>query len=295
METPSESIKFFGADTHEWIGVVLSDEAQKAQIEGTGGWGVRYKVAIMGHHPTDQTQVKDEDIQYANVVFGVTDGDGGANMQTSSAIRQGTVVRGKFLDGSARQMPEITGVYGKTSGTRFGKGRFDAKDGFGGNLKPGNLLGRDTTNETSSPPCVPRALPGAGDKTKKRETPKDALEAAGINPDGEPKVGEVKKPEGNDLSAQKRQDTLNSDLTTADKLGPESDVLVYGKDGKTKYQRGLERLGASPEEAAQQAARARASILEDRKEFEEAAAFEAALNAPVTDEERANVDANLNQ
>ena len=77
METPSESIKFFGADTHEWIGVVLSDEAQRAQIEGTGGWGVRYKVAIMGHHPTDQTQVKDEDIQYANVVFGVTDGDGG--------------------------------------------------------------------------------------------------------------------------------------------------------------------------------------------------------------------------
>ena len=205
METPSESIKFFGADTHEWIGVVLSDEAQRAQIEGTGGWGVRYKVAIMGHHPTDQTQVKDEDIQYANVVFGVTDGDGGANMQTSSAIRQGTVVRGKFLDGSARQMPEITGVYGKTSGTRFGKGRFDAKDGFGGNLKPGNLLGRDTTNETSSPPCVPRALPGAGDKTKKRKTPKDALEAAGVDTtDNKAKVEDSKTPEGNGLTAEEQ-------------------------------------------------------------------------------------------
>ena len=214
METPSESIKFFGADTHEWIGVVLSDEAQRAQIEGTGGWGVRYKVAIMGHHPTDQTQVKDEDIQYANVVFGVTDGDGGANMQTSSAIRQGTVVRGKFLDGSARQMPEITGVYGKTSGTRFGKGRFDAKDGFGGNLKPGNLLGRDTTNEASSPPCVPRALPGAGDKTKKRETPKDALEAAGVDTtDNKSKVEDSKTPENNGLTAEEQAEILKEQQT----------------------------------------------------------------------------------
>ena len=214
METPSESIKFFGADTHEWIGVVLSDEAQRAQIEGTGGWGVRYKVAIMGHHPTDQTQVKDEDIQYANVVFGVTDGDGGANMQTSSAIRQGTVVRGKFLDGSARQMPEITGVYGKTSGTRFGKGRFDAKDGFGTNLKPGNLLGRDTTNETSSPPCVPRALPGAGDKTKKRETPTEALKAAGVDTtDNKAKVDDAKKPEGNDLDAEAQAEILKEQQT----------------------------------------------------------------------------------
>ena len=168
----------------------------------------------MGHHPTDQTQVKDEDIQYANVVFGVTDGDGGANMQTSSAIRQGTVVRGKFLDGSARQMPEITGVYGKTSGTRFGKGRFDAKDGFGGNLKPGNLLGRDTTNETSSPPCVPRALPGAGDKTKKRETPKDALEAAGVDTtDNKSKVEDSKTPENNGLTAEEQAEILKEQQT----------------------------------------------------------------------------------
>ena len=206
MEAPSESIKFFGADTHEWIGVILSDEAQRAQIEGTGGWGVRYKVAIMGHHPTDQTQVKDEEIQYATVVFGVTDGDGGGNMQTSSALREGTVVRGKFLDGSAKQMPEITGVYGKTSGTRFGKGRFEAKNGFGGKLQPGNLLGRDTTNETSSPPCVPRALPGSGDKTKKRETPKDALEAAGVDTKDN-KPGETPPaPKGNGLSAEEQKE-----------------------------------------------------------------------------------------
>ena len=239
MEAPSESIKFFGADTHEWIGVILSDEAQKAQIEGTGGWGVRYKVAIMGHHPTDQTQVKDEEIQYATVVFGVTDGDGGGNMQTSSALREGTVVRGKFLDGSAKQMPEITGVYGKTSGTRFGKGRFEAKNGFGGKLQPGNLLGRDTTNETSSPPCVPRALPGSGDKTKKRETPKDALEAAGVDTtDNKAQVGDAKTPENNGLDAEAQAEIAaeRATGTVKEDPGPASNT-VPTEEVETREQR----------------------------------------------------------
>jgi len=296
MEKPTPSIKFYGADTDKWIGRILSNDAQKTQIEG-GGFGLRYKVAIMGYHTSDEGELKNEDITYALVRLGVTDGTGAGGRMRSPRLTQGDVVTGEFLDGAARQQPIITGALGRVGGERKGKGRFESKTGFWGGLKPGNLLERDEANETSSPPCVPKAIPkGSGsDKTDKRETDKESLKAAGIDPDGEPKVGEVKKPEGNDLSPQERQDALNSDLTTADKLGPESDVLVYGKDGKTKYQRGLERLGASPEEAAQQAARARASILEDRKEFEEAAAFEAALNAPVTDEERANVDANLNQ
>jgi hypothetical protein len=266
METPSESIKFFGADTHEWIGVVLSDEAQRAQIEGTGGWGVRYKVAIMGHHPTDQTQVKDEDIQYANVVFGVTDGDGGANMQTSSAIRQGTVVRGKFLDGSARQMPEITGVYGKTSGTRFGKGRFDAKDGFGGNLKPGNLLGRDTTNETSSPPCVPRALPGAGDKTKKRETPKDALEAAGVDTtDNKAKVEDSKTPENNGLTAEEQAEILKEQQTGTVKTDEQLQAEEGGPSNTVPTEEVETREQRNAREEAEE--RAEAQALLDSGEF----------------------------
>ena len=233
----TDGIKFFGADSNEWIGVVLSAESQKSQIQGTGGWGVRYKVAIMGHHPTEQAEIKDEDITYALVQFGVTDGSGAANKMRTPRISQGDVVRGKFLDGSAKQQPIIEGVLGRTSGTRYGKGRFESKTGFWGNIKPGNLLQRDEANETSTPPCVPKAIPkGSGsDKTSTRKVDTESLKAAGVNPDGEAKVGEVKKPPGNGLTA------------------------------------------------------------EEQKEFEEAAAFEAALNAPVTDEERANVDANLNQ
>ena len=105
---------------------------------------------------------------------------------------------------------------------------------------------------------------GPGGRSSTRKVDTESLKAAGVNPDGEAKVGEVKKPPGNGLNPKERQDALNSDLTTADKLGPESDVLVYGKDGKTEYQRGLERLGASPEEAKLQAERARANALADR-------------------------------
>jgi len=192
----TDGIKFFGANSNEWIGVVLSADPQKSQIQGTGGWGLRYKVAIMGHHPTEQAEIRDEDITYALVQLGVTDGSGAANRMKTPRISQGDVVRGKFLDGSSKQQPIIEGVLGRTSGTRYGKGRFESKTGFWGGLKPGNLLERDEANETSTPPCVPKAIPkGSGsDKTARRETDRESLKAAGINPEGEPKVGEVKKP-----------------------------------------------------------------------------------------------------
>ena len=211
----TDGIKFFGANTNEWIGIVLSAEAQKGQIQGTDGVGCRYKVAIMGHHPTDQAELKDEDIAYALVQFGVCDGSGAANKMRTPRISQGDVVRGKFLDGSGKQQPIIEGVLGRTSGTRYGKGRFESKTGFWGGLKPGNLLERDEANETSSPPCVPKATPkGSGsDKTAKREMNTEALKAAGIDPDGEPKVGEVKKPEGNGLTAEEQAEILKEQQT----------------------------------------------------------------------------------
>ena len=52
---------FYGLSTHEWIGRVLSYESQQEQLDGTAGWGYRYRVAIMGYHPNDQT-LKDEEI-----------------------------------------------------------------------------------------------------------------------------------------------------------------------------------------------------------------------------------------
>ena len=204
----TDGIRHYGANSHEWIGVVLDPNVQKSKV------GLQVKVAIMGYHPTDTSVVRDEDIQYAQILLPVTAGNGGGNMNQTVSLSVGTAVYGKFTDGSARQQPMILGQFPLTSKTRYGKGRFEAKDGFGGNLKPGNLLGRDTALGLNTRPCVPRALPGAGDKTKKRETPKDALEAAGVDTtDNKAKVGEVKEPEGNGLTADEQAAILKEQQT----------------------------------------------------------------------------------
>ena len=189
----SDGIKFYGANTDEWIGVVLSNDAQKAQIQGVDGWGLRYKVAIMGYHPTDTT-ITDEDITYALVCLGVCDGSGGANRSRTVRISQGDVVRGKFLDGSAKQQPVIESVLGRTSGTRYGKGRFESKSGFWGKLQPNKLLGRSETNETSTEPCTPKPL-NVDNKTKKNKESlakqKEALSKMGVDPENN-SVGQIK-------------------------------------------------------------------------------------------------------
>jgi hypothetical protein len=230
MEKPTPSIKFYGADTDKWIGRILSNDAQKTQIQG-GGFGLRYKVAIMGYHTSDEGELKNEDITYALVRLGVTDGTGAGGRMRSPRLTQGDVVTGEFLDGAARQQPIITGALGRVGGERKGKGRFESKTGFWGGLKPGNLLERDEANETSTPPCVPKAIPkGSGsDKTDKRETDKESLKAAGIDPDGEPKVGEVKKPEGNGLTAEEQAEILKEQQTGTVK----TDEQLQAEEGGT--------------------------------------------------------------
>ena len=66
---------FYGLSTHEWIGRVLSYESQQEQLDGTAGWGYRYRVAIMGSHPTDGS-IKDEEVVFSLVALGVSDGSG---------------------------------------------------------------------------------------------------------------------------------------------------------------------------------------------------------------------------
>ena len=217
MEKPSSSIKFYGVGNDKWLGIVLSNSAQRTQIEGTGGFGLRVKVAIMGFHSSEEGELADDEITYALVQLGVTDGTGATNRQRSIRLTQGDVVTGEFLDGSARQQPVVTGCLGRTSGTRYGKGRFESKTGFEGKNKALGLLGRAETNETSSAPCVPRALPkGSGsDKSVKKPKPtdtdkKELLREAGIDPEAEATLSEVAKPPGNDLKQTAASFVLNN-------------------------------------------------------------------------------------
>ena len=54
---------FIGRDGFRWwIGQVASEEAQGDQLNQIGStWGCRIKVRIMGYHPQNTVELKDED------------------------------------------------------------------------------------------------------------------------------------------------------------------------------------------------------------------------------------------
>ena len=167
---------YYGLGTHEWIGMVLPYDSQKEQVDGNAGFGYRFKVAIMGNHPNNQT-IKDKDIVYSLVRLGVTDGSGAGSRKKTPAISQGDVVTGKFLDGDRKQNPMITGVLGRTEGIKYGSMRFDSKTGFVGSTKAGTLLGRQEFTE-QVPVCTPKAK--SGNAKPKRKSPLAAMKRAGL-------------------------------------------------------------------------------------------------------------------
>ena len=241
---------FFGNGIF-WTGVIVPWESQKEQVSGLG-WGWRYKVRIMGYY-SNSKEIDDGDVVYATVGLSATDGTGGGGRYRSVRYAQGDVVYG-FWMGPDNQIPVIMGAFPRTTGINYGgSGPFDPKPGFTKDLKPG-LLKSQEANENDGP-NTPQLKPQKKNNgtNQQRETPKDKLQQQmGINPEGENEVGAIEKPP-----------ERNSDLTTADKLGPNSDALYIQKNGKTRYQEGLERLGASPEEAAREAAELRANLLSE--------------------------------
>ena len=151
-KSSSSGAKFYGVDTNDWIGIVIEFDDQKAQYTGLIGYGWRYKVAIMGYHPSEQSTLSNEDITYAIVAQSPNAGSGAAERLRTPRISQGDVVMGKFLDGDKRQVPIITGILGRTSGTQFGTGRFQSKTGYVDGAKPLGLVGSETSEAPG--PCT---------------------------------------------------------------------------------------------------------------------------------------------
>jgi len=184
----SSSLNFYGAGTNEFLGIVLSGDSQKDQLSGLAGWGWRYRVAIMGHHPVDQGTIKDEEITYAICALGTCDGSGGAGRLRTPKISPGDVVLGRFLDGDKRQIPMITNVLGRTSGVKYGSGRFDVKSGFGEDVKAGGLGQQEYNQQDNVVSGVltkkqpPKGDGGKTDQQRKNETAALIEKQTGITP-----------------------------------------------------------------------------------------------------------------
>ena len=117
IEESNLKSNFIGRDGFRWwIGQIPPMESMGEQFDGEG-WGNRIKVRIMGYHPLDDSEagLKNEDLPWALIMLGNTDGSGGANYSKSTKIRPGDVVFGFFMDGDDAQNPVIMGILGNTA------------------------------------------------------------------------------------------------------------------------------------------------------------------------------------
>ena len=107
-----------GSSFHWWIGQIADDSVWRENIIAAPhasdaeniGWGRRYKVRILGLHDQGETEIESKDLPWANVMMPVTSGGSLNNSGQTPALRQGNMVFGFFMDGTAMTVPVIMGV-----------------------------------------------------------------------------------------------------------------------------------------------------------------------------------------
>lgn len=112
-----------GSSFHWWIGQIADDSVWRENIvckphaseTENVGWGRRYKVRILGLHDQGETEIPSKDLPWANVMMPVTSGGSLNNSGQTPALRQGNMVFGFFMDGSAMTVPIIMGVMGNNA------------------------------------------------------------------------------------------------------------------------------------------------------------------------------------
>ena len=154
---------FLGKDGFRWwIGQVAPEPAQGDQLNQIGNtWGCRMKVRIYGYHPADITELKDEDLPWAQVLLSSQGGSGKANRARSIRIAPGDTVMGFFLDGDDAQLPVILGIFANTgpyyASDEEYKSPFQPFTGYTSKIKPNNEFiakneGGDDSNKSQKSP-----------------------------------------------------------------------------------------------------------------------------------------------
>jgi hypothetical protein len=106
---------FIGRDGFRWwIGQIPPIDSWSDQVDGDG-WGLRYKVRILGYHSLNPSDLPNEDLPWAQVMLPTTAGSGASNFAQPPRIRQSDMVIGFFMDGDNAQIPIIMGILGRTS------------------------------------------------------------------------------------------------------------------------------------------------------------------------------------
>ena len=116
MEESLFKTNFIGRDGFRWwIGQIAPDEVQTSQTKEKKGWGNRYKVRILGYHPYNNVELKDEELPWATVISPPGHGTGSGGISKTLRFQQGDTVIGFFLDGDNAQVPMIFGAFGNSA------------------------------------------------------------------------------------------------------------------------------------------------------------------------------------
>lgn len=94
-----------------WIGKVADPQYWRdGATDVEQGWPFRCKVRIIGYHPFDETELKEEDLPWAHVMVPAHTGAGQGCLGDSSRMVGGETVFGFFMDGEEGQQPVIFGA-----------------------------------------------------------------------------------------------------------------------------------------------------------------------------------------
>jgi uncharacterized protein YoxC len=180
---------FLGASFSWWVGQIADDSTWRDNIlpgkfetaNQIPGWGRRYKVRIIGLHDQGETEIKSDQLPWAQVMYPVTAGGGQGGSGQTPNLRQGNMVFGFFLDGQEQQVPVIMGVLGNNAqtslATKTGDGKVTntqpgslATSGFAEGQVPISGPAKPTAPDTAlvvskpTPPGTPPATPKPGVK-----------------------------------------------------------------------------------------------------------------------------------
>ena len=187
---PNKKTKWGQSDVQMWMGVVVSFDAQKDQIEKGYGW--KYRVRILGDHAVNESENKDEDFDYAICLLPTTAGSGAAFKLRSVRISQGDTVFG--LRGGGVGAPTfILGVLPRTRFTKNSSGNFGVLSGFYESLKKNKTLSGEFNDQIG--PATPGTDP-IGPKNYNKaiaKEPSKQVEQLGINPNDDKPVENVEE------------------------------------------------------------------------------------------------------
>lgn len=245
---PNKKTKYGESGVQIWMGVVVSFDAQKDQIEKGYGW--KYRVRILGDHAVNETENKDEDFSYATCILPTTAGTGAGYKLRSVRISQGDTVFG--IRGGGEGAPTfILGTLPRTRvSVKKSSGNFAQLSGFwsGGGLKQNDTLSGEFNDQVGPATKGVTPLDPKIYNKSNRDDPSGNLEQLGYdqNQDGEiddveakltpPRVaGDRKWDEGEPINSAQLEYILSNqtrvEITRPEPIKVDGEVVGYEQVG----------------------------------------------------------------